>query len=119
VADGMDVMEVFEKSSEAISRVRKGEGPIFIECKTYRFVGHSALDPNDGMMYKNKEEEEQWRKKDPIRILREKLKKEGVTEEKFSRIEEDIKNELDKSVEFAEESEFPSQEEITEKLFSS
>lgn len=119
VVDGMDVIEIFEKSNEVVSRVRKGEGPIFIECKTYRFVGHSALDPNDGMMYKNKEEEEKWRKRDPLRILREKFKEEGIAEERLTEIEEEIKKELDKAVEFAEGSEFPNPEEITEKLFLS
>ncbi len=117
IVNGMDVVDVFERSAEAISAVRNGEGPVFMECKTYRFVGHSALDPKDGMMYKDKKEDEEWRKRDPLKVLGEKLRTEGFSEDDGKDIEQQVRGEIDRAVEFAEKSSFPGAREITENLF--
>lgn len=61
--DGNDVMAVYEAASEAVARARKGQGPTLIECKTYRHRGHFEGDPS---VYKPKDEQAEWLKKDPI-----------------------------------------------------
>ncbi len=63
-ADGNDVVDVFEKASEAVDRARKGEGSTLIECITYRYRGHSKSDRN---LYRTQEEIEEWRtQRDPL-----------------------------------------------------
>ena len=61
--DGMDVVLVREAAAEAVRRVRAGEGPVFLEAITYRYRGHSMADP---VQYRDNEEVERWRAKDPI-----------------------------------------------------
>jgi TPP-dependent pyruvate/acetoin dehydrogenase alpha subunit len=63
--DGMDPMAVFDAASEAVGRAREGKGPSFIECRTYRFVGHSRTDPG---RYRPEGELDAWRKRDPITL---------------------------------------------------
>ena len=68
--DGNDVIAVHEVVQEAVKKARKGEGPTLIEGRTYRVTGHWVADQ---ALYRSKEEVEEWRKKDPIRRLQEKL----------------------------------------------
>ena len=75
LVDGMDVEDVREKVQIAIERARKGEGPTLIEAQTYRYYGHSRTDPSK---YRTKEEEEAWKKRDPIKNYTKKLKIQNV-----------------------------------------
>jgi len=69
--DGNKVEEIYEVASKAIERARKGEGPTFIECKTYRWMGHWMGDPQN---YRTREEIAEWREnRDPIKMFRENL----------------------------------------------
>src|SRR5258707_1215171 len=71
LADGMDVISVYETMTQAVERARAGEGPSLLEIKTYRFRGHSMTDPS---YYRTREEEHQWRTtRDPIGIFEKKL----------------------------------------------
>ena len=63
--DGMDPLAVFDAAGEAVARAREGKGPTFIECRTYRFVGHSRTDPG---RYRPEGELEAWRERDPITL---------------------------------------------------
>ncbi|MFQ5998573.1 MAG: thiamine pyrophosphate-dependent dehydrogenase E1 component subunit alpha [Candidatus Bathyarchaeia archaeon] len=69
IVDGMDVFDVYDKSWTAIERARKGVGPSFLECKTYRYLGHSRGDPPAGL-YRTKEEVEEWTNRDAIKRLK-------------------------------------------------
>ena len=73
--DGNDVLAVYDVATEAIARARDGQGPTFIECKTYRWYGHSEIDP---AKYRSKEELESWKKRDPVATFEAKLLAEGV-----------------------------------------
>jgi len=116
VVDGNDVLAVYEIVSKAVRRSRKGRGPSLIECKTYRWKGHSKSDQN---LYRSKEEIELWKKKCPIKRFKEKLIYENIlTEEKIKMIEEDAKNTIERAVEFAKNSPEPSVEEIFEGVYS-
>jgi TPP-dependent pyruvate/acetoin dehydrogenase alpha subunit len=98
VVDGMDVIEIERKVREAVDRARQGKGPTLVECKTYRFLGHSR---SDARIYRTRQEEDSWKERDPIKLLTERLQKEGVTQDQLKRIENRAMKEVDEAVEFA------------------
>jgi pyruvate dehydrogenase E1 component alpha subunit len=116
VADGNDVLAVYEATQKAVERARKGEGPTLIECKTYRHKGHSRVDP---AKYRPKEEVEEWLAKDPIRRFKEKLLQTNIlTEAEIQRIEKEVLDEIEEAVKFATESPYPAPEEALENIYA-
>lgn len=116
IANGMDVLNVKETVEEAVERARKGEGPTFIECKTYRYYGHSLSDPR---RYRTKDEEEFWRMKDPIKSFSRKLLDVGIlTEEKLKLLEEEVMEEISEAERFALNSPYPPIESVYEDLYT-
>ena len=114
--DGNDVLAVYEAVGEAVARARRGEGPTLVECKTYRWHGHHTGDPQT---YRTKEEVEEWKKRDPILRFRNKLIEMGVfKEEAADKIDREISEEIEKAVEFANESSFPAPEETLEDVYT-
>jgi pyruvate dehydrogenase E1 component alpha subunit len=108
--DGMDVEAVHEAVSRAAERARNGEGPTFLEFKTYRYRGHSMSDPQK---YRTKEEVEEYKKRDPIEMVKDKMLTNGIaTEEELAAIDAKIKLQVEESVKFAEESPWPNASEI-------
>ena len=98
--DGMDVFAVEAAARKAIAKIRGGEGPYFLECKTYRFRAHSMYDPE---LYRSKTEVEEWKKRDPISSLMSLLKQEGAFDDSaMDEMERDVARELDDAVAFAE-----------------
>ena len=107
--DGNDVLGVYGAASKAIVRARAGEGPTFIECKTYRWYGHSEIDP---AKYRSKEEVEAWKKKDPIpRFEKYLFERKLLTEELKNEIAAQITAEINDAVDFADQSPYPQPEE--------
>ncbi|MBU6205006.1 MAG: pyruvate dehydrogenase (acetyl-transferring) E1 component subunit alpha [Bacteroidetes bacterium] len=103
--DGMKCETVHDAVAEAAERARKGDGPTFLEIKTYRYKGHSMSDPQK---YRTKEEVEEYKQKDPIETtLSTILKKKYATEAEIEAINERIQKEVDDCVTFAEESPYP------------
>jgi len=116
VVDGNDVMAVYEVASEAVKRAREGKGPSLIECKTYRHRGHFEGDP---CVYRNKEELQEWKGKDPIpRFEKKLLEMEVLTQKKVEEIKGSIEKELAEATSFAEESSFPDTSEVTEDVYT-
>lgn len=108
--DGMDPVAVHNAMDEAVQRARAGEGPTFLEARTYRFKGHSMSDPQK---YRTKEEVESYKLKDPIEIVKQAIEKEGYADEKwFEEIAAKVKAQVDESVQFAEESPWPEASEL-------
>jgi pyruvate dehydrogenase E1 component alpha subunit len=98
--NGMDVLAVSDSAKQAIDYVREEKRPYFLECQTYRFRAHSMFDPE---RYREKEEVEEWRKKDPIRTFSRRLQDEKIlTEEELQELQERVKKEADSAVQFAE-----------------
>ncbi|MDO8685807.1 MAG: thiamine pyrophosphate-dependent dehydrogenase E1 component subunit alpha, partial [Clostridiales bacterium] len=87
IADGNDVLDVYEKAQVAVERARKREGPTLLECKTYRVEGHCMV-LKDLPQHRPKQEGEGWAEKDPIDVLERNLIKMGEINNK-SRIEID------------------------------
>ncbi len=110
-ADGQDVEAVYAAARVAVDHVRSGNGPYFLELKTYRFRGHSMSDSN---AYRCKEEEQMWGKRDPIVILRERLIEAGeIKLEDYQAMDTEIINQIENEIiKFAEESPEPSVAEL-------
>jgi TPP-dependent pyruvate/acetoin dehydrogenase alpha subunit len=99
VVDGMDVLAVYQAVGEAAARARSGGGPTLLECKTYRYLGHSRSDPG---LYRPKEELEDWRTRDPIPRLKTLMLENGIaTADEIADIEAAAERELEDAVEFA------------------
>lgn len=113
--DGMDVVAVHNAMDEAVQRARAGEGPTFLEIRTYRYKGHSMSDP---AKYRTKEELEEYKGKDPIITTKQAiLENEYADEDWFKEVEADVKKVVDASVKFAEESPYPDPEAIYEDVY--
>ena len=108
--NGMTCESVHEAMSNAAEHVRGGEGPTFLEIKTYRYKGHSMSDP---AKYRTKEEVEEYKQKDPIETtLATMLKKKFASMNDIETINQKIMEEIDACVRFAEESPYPDPSEI-------
>jgi TPP-dependent pyruvate/acetoin dehydrogenase alpha subunit len=100
--DGNDVLEVREAVARAAERARGGGGPTLLECKTYRYHGHSKSDQRE---YRTREEEECWRALDPILRSERRLVGAGeLTAEALTRLDAEVNAEMDAAVAFAEDS---------------
>lgn len=103
--DAMDVEAVHEAVERAAERARAGEGPTLLEFRTYRYKGHSMSDPQK---YRTKEEVEEYKHRDPIEQVRHTiLSKKIATEKELEAIEQKVNAQVEESVKFAEESNFP------------
>ncbi len=103
VVDGMDVLAVWKATEKAVRRARDGRGPSLLECKTYRFLGHSRGDPPYGP-YRTQEELETWKKRDPFLLL---IEQGGLTSNEVERIDNEVSEVVEEAVRFAEESPEP------------
>ena len=113
--DAMDVEIVHEAVGRAAERARKGDGPTFLEFKTYRFRGHSMSDPQK---YRTKEEVAEWKQRDPVELIKDRILSQKIaTEEELSAIDAKIKVQVEESVTFAEESPWPKPEEAFEDIY--
>ena len=92
IVDGMDVWAVRAVAEDAAGRVRSGEGPVFVEARTYRFVGHSRSDPGK---YRPPGELEEWQERDPLIVAEQRLGAEhGATAEQLQEVAADVEREL-------------------------
>lgn len=116
VVDGMDVLAVYQAATEAVERARQGNGPTLLECKTYRYAGHSRGDPGG---YRSPEEVQLWRDRDPIPHMRTWLTKEfGLAETDVNSIEQACQLEVEDAVEFARKSPEPEKEETYRHVYA-
>jgi len=114
--DGMSPEAVHDAIEEAVNRARSGEGPTFLEIKTYRYKGHSMSDP---AKYRSKDEVEEYKLKDPVEVVRRQiLERAYATEAQLDEIDGGIKAEIDECVRFAEESPFPSDDELLKDIYA-
>ncbi len=113
--DGMSCEAVAEGFDRAVKRAREGNGPTLVEIKTYRYRGHSMSDP---AKYRTKEEVEEYKEKDPITLVLKTIQKnKWATEAEIEAINEKVKNEVEACVKFAEESPWPSDDELLKDVY--
>ncbi|WP_396207735.1 pyruvate dehydrogenase (acetyl-transferring) E1 component subunit alpha [Gemmatimonas sp.] len=104
VVDGQDVLAVRKAMTEAIDRARKESMPTLLEVRTYRFMGHSMSDAVSGT-YRTKEELEQYLKRDPIALHRQRMEEAGeISAAEVTAMDEEIKKLVQDSIDFAEAS---------------
>jgi 2-oxoisovalerate dehydrogenase E1 component alpha subunit len=114
--DGNDVLAVYEASKDAVERARKGEGPTFIEAKTYRQVAHSSDD--DDRRYRTREEVDEWMKKDPLLRFQQWLEKNDLLDKKaLDEMQQRAATEVDEATEYAENAPKPAPESALERVF--
>jgi TPP-dependent pyruvate/acetoin dehydrogenase alpha subunit len=104
VVDGMDVLAVESATQRAVAQVRRGDGPYFLELRTYRYRAHSMSDPE---LYRSKEEVAQWRGRDPISLFDAYLRGQGVLDDaELKTLETDVAHDIDWAVAEAEKGEW-------------
>ncbi len=98
--DGMDVLAVSEAAARAVGLVRDSGGPVFLEARTYRFRAHSMYDPD---RYRDKAEVERWRERDPLTLLADRLRADGLlSDQDQARDEAEVAAEVDAAVAYAQ-----------------
>ncbi|MCP3988867.1 MAG: pyruvate dehydrogenase (acetyl-transferring) E1 component subunit alpha [Actinomycetia bacterium] len=98
--DGMDVGAVAKAASDALDSIRGGGGPVFLECRTYRFRPHSMFDPD---LYRTDEEIAAWKKRDPITLEIDRLKRLGaISDDGLEALWEGARVEIEAAIEYAE-----------------
>ncbi|HHE4479573.1 TPA: thiamine pyrophosphate-dependent dehydrogenase E1 component subunit alpha [Streptococcus pneumoniae] len=116
IEDGNNVIDVYEGFQKAVDHVRSGNGPVLIESVAYRWLGHSSSDPGK---YRTREEVELWKQKDPIENLRNYLIENNIASaEELEEIQAQVKEAVEASVKFAEESPFPPLESAFEDIYA-
>lgn len=116
--DGNDVLAVYAAAGEGVRRAREGEGPTFLDCKTYRTRAHSEGMPSLGT-YRTQEELDAWKARDPITTYGARLLAEGVASENdFAQIEREVVALVEESFTFAKSSPYPDAATVAEHIFS-
>ncbi len=116
VVDGMDVLAVESATRQAAERVRRGDGPILLEVRTYRFRAHSTADPE---LYRSKQEVEEWKGRDPVALFTARLVEWGsASEADLSAIEAGVTAEIDEAVRCAEAGPWEPVEDLTRDVYT-
>ena len=115
---GQDVGLVYTTTLPLVERSRQGKGPTFLICDTYRFHGHHVGDINRSY-YRSKKEEEEWKKRDPLKLLAAKLVRLKVADEKLlSEIEKETKREIEEGAQFALNAPYPDPSEVDQHVYA-
>ena len=116
--DGQDVRAVHQTATGLVEWARQGEGPAFLLCHTYRFRGHHVGDVNRGY-YRSKEEEQQWQRRDPLKVLEEWLIAEKMADAgDLARIEAEVRQAVAAAVAFAIDAPYPDAAEVDEHVYA-
>jgi pyruvate dehydrogenase E1 component alpha subunit len=117
--DGQDVQAVYDSMMRLVERARKGEGPAFLMCNTYRYHGHHVGDI-DRSYYRSKEEEQEWvKERDPLKLLAQRLIDQGLADQPvFDQIEAEVKQEIEAGATFAIDAPYPDASEVEEHVYA-
>ena len=117
--NGQNVREVHAATTDLVARCRRGEGPAFLYCHTYRFYGHHVGDI-DRAFYRPKEEEAHWKaERDPLKLLEGWMCTASLAEEAmFRRIDEDVTTEVQQAVDYALNAPYPAEEEVYQHVYA-
>ncbi len=114
--DGMDVFAVYEAAGQAVARARAGQGPSLLECRTYRYYGHTVFD--NPLTYRTKEEEDYWHARDPLKQFRERVLPEGeITAEELDQMDQEAEELMEEAIRFADSSPMPNPEELYDDVY--
>ncbi len=113
--DGNDVEAVYDVTARAVTQARSGNGPTLIEALTYRFSGHMF---GDAQAYRTKDEIDAWKAKDPLVVTRQRLRERGVSDHAVTRVEAEVRAEIEEAIAFARQSPEPSKEEASRHVYA-
>jgi acetoin:2,6-dichlorophenolindophenol oxidoreductase subunit alpha len=114
--DGMDLLAVHATASEFVERARRGEGPAYVVCTTYRYHGHHAADP---LNYREREEVERWRQIDGIERVKRAVVDRGVMlATDVAELERQVQAQIDEAVEFARNSPDPTPDQLMTDIYA-
>lgn len=117
--DGNDVLEVYSTAAEAVAKARRGEGPTFMVCTTCRHSGHYEGEMESAPSYRTESEMDECKKRDPIpRYRRYLISEEGIPEKELDEIDDEVSDQIEEAVRFAQESPRPMPESAIEDLFT-
>jgi len=117
--DGNNVLEVYEIAGKALDKARRGEGPTFLEFKTYRWREHCGPNYDNNLGYRSEDEFEEWKEKCPIHQFEIILKSEGVlTDQDIQTMTNEINEEINEAVKFAKESPLPDKNQLMEHVYA-
>src|SRR3990167_7120501 len=115
---GQDVGLVYTTTLPLVERSRQGKGPTFLICDTYRFHGHHVGDINRSY-YRSKKEEEEWKKRDPLKLVTARLRERKIADEKgLAEIDKEVQREIDDGVKFALEAPYPEATEVGQHVYA-
>jgi pyruvate dehydrogenase E1 component alpha subunit len=118
IVDGMDAVAVWEAAHEAVAHARAGNGPSFLEAKTYRYYDHQGI-KGLGVSYRDDAEVLEWKQRDAIEKLEAQLREAGVLDDAGIRsVHDRIQAEIDEAIAFAEESPAPDASELLTDIYS-
>ncbi|MGR3294653.1 MAG: thiamine pyrophosphate-dependent dehydrogenase E1 component subunit alpha [Candidatus Bathyanammoxibius sp.] len=116
--DGNDVTAVFKAARDAVKRVRSGEGPVFLECRTYRWKGHVGPDCDVEKGCRPREELERWVKRCPVKSFEELLLNENVmSKSEMNQVARLVDEEIEAAVSFGRNSPFPDKDELMDHVY--
>jgi pyruvate dehydrogenase E1 component alpha subunit len=114
--DGMDVLAMRAAVQRAVKRAREEYLPTLLEARTYRYMGHSMSDPGN---YRTRAEIEKYQERDPIKVFTNQLKEAGLIEDgDIAEIEAQVKEAVERSVKFADESPLPDPQELYTDIYA-
>ena len=116
LADGTDVLDVYDKTKQAMERARRGEGPSIIEASCYRYRPHSSDD--DDSRYRSKDELQEWLARDPIDRARAYLLEQGVAEAELEALRAAIASEIERAIDEAEAAPDPRPEDLLRHVYA-
>ena len=117
--DGQDVRAVYQAAKAIVDRTRAGQGPAFLLCNTYRFTGHHVGDISREY-YRSKQEEQKWKtERDPIKLFADWLVSQKVVDRsRLDQIQAEVKSEVDKAVQFAIASPYPTPDKVDQDIYA-
>lgn len=116
IVDGMDVLAMRQATQRAVERARKESLPTLLEARTYRYMGHSMSDPGN---YRTRAEIEKHQERDPLKLFGETLRQNGIVDSaKLKELEAHVKEEVERSVRFADESPEPDASELHTNVYA-
>ncbi|HVX18960.1 MAG TPA: thiamine pyrophosphate-dependent enzyme [Acidimicrobiales bacterium] len=117
IVDGNDPVDVYRSMHMALRRARAGEGPTLLECKTYRYLAHTSDD--DDRTYRSPEEIEAWKRKDPLRRMKQYLIEQRLlSEAEEDRLEAEVTSHIEAATAAAEAAEPPSPADAYRRVFA-
>ena len=119
LVDGQDVLAMYAATKQAVTRARAGEGPSFLEARTYRYEEHAeGLERILTVPYRTEEEVEMWRQRDPIDLhMKNLLEQEIATQKEIDQVQQDVAIAVEDALEFARNSPYPEARDVYDDLY--